>query len=713
MRVFLATLFVCLAAQAQNPAANITVDVNANRRAINPNVYGLAYASTTQLKDLNVPVNRYGGNNTTRYNWQINADNRGQDWYFESIGDTSSVAGERGNTFIANTRAGGAQAMITIPIIGWVAKLGSNRSKLAGFSQAKYGAQTGNDWQWFPDAGNGIKQSTGQPVSGNDPNDANVANTSAFQKQWVQSIVTQWGPASVGGQKYYILDNEHSIWHSTHRDVHPVGATMDEVLSRMTDYATQIKAADPSALVVGPEEWGWSGYLLSGYDQQYGGLHGWSTMPDRNAHGGMDYLPWLLGQLKSGHLLDVFTVHYYPQGGEFGNDTSTAMQLTRNKSTRSLWDPTYVDPTWINDTVKLIPRLRSWADTYYWPGTPIGITEYNWGAESHINGATTQADILGIFGREGLDLAARWTTPDATTPTYKAIKMYRNYDGNKSAFGDTSVSAGGTNPDNIAVFAAQRASDNALTVMVISKYLSGTTPVTIALNNFNAGTTAQVYQLTSANAISHLADLSVAGSSVSFTAPAQSITLLVLPKSGVSNQPPTAVASATPTSGIAPLAVNFSGANSSDSDGTIASYSWAFGDGGTGSGVASAHTYQNVGNYTAVLTVTDNQGATATASVGISVTTNPNVINAPSNLTGKGAKGSATLFWRDNSNNETGFTIERAASGSSNFAQAGSVAANAITFKDTLSKGTYVYRVRSFNSSGTSAYSNSVTVSVR
>jgi len=713
MRVFLATLFVCLAAQAQNPAANITVDANANRRAINANIYGLAYASTTQLQDLNVPVNRYGGNNTTRYNWQINADNRGQDWYFESIGDTSSVAGERGNTFIANTRAGGAQAMITIPIIGWVAKLGSNRSKLAGFSQAKYGAQTGNDWQWFPDAGNGIKQSTGQPVSGNDPNDANVANTSAFQKQWVQSIVTQWGPASVGGQKYYILDNEHSIWHSTHRDVHPVGATMDEVLSRMTDYATQIKAADPSALVVGPEEWGWSGYLLSGYDQQYGGLHGWSTMPDRNAHGGMDYLPWLLGQLKPGHLLDVFTVHYYPQGGEFGNDTSTAMQLTRNKSTRSLWDPTYVDQTWINDTVKLIPRLRNWADTYYWPGTPIGITEYNWGAESHINGATTQADILGIFGREGLDLAARWTTPDATTPTYKAIKMYRNYDGNKSAFGDTSVSAGGTNPDNIAVFAAQRASDNALTVMVISKYLSGTTPVTIALNNFNAGTTAQVYQLTSANAISHLADLSVAGSSVSFTAPAQSITLLVLPKSGVSNQPPTAVASATPTSGIAPLAVNFSGANSSDSDGTIASYSWAFGDGGTGSGVASAHTYQNVGNYTAVLTVTDNQGATATASVGISVTTNPNVINAPSNLTGKGAKGSATLFWRDNSNNETGFTIERAASGSSNFAQAGSVAANAITFKDTLSKGTYVYRVRSFNSSGTSAYSNSVTVSVR
>ena len=76
----------------------------------------------------------------------------------------------------------------------------------------------------------------------------------------------------------------------------------------------------------------------------------------------------------------------------------------------------------------------------------IAITEYNWGAEADINGATAQADILGIFGREGLDLATRWTTPDPSTPTYKAIKMYRNYDGNKSTFGETSVSAIGAEP---------------------------------------------------------------------------------------------------------------------------------------------------------------------------------------------------------------------------------------------------------------------------
>src|SRR5678815_614678 len=213
-RSAIAVVLFCAVAVAQNPAASVTVDVNGGRHAIDPRVYGIAYGTTTQLQDLNVPLNRYGGNNSSRYNWQLNADNRAQDWYFESIGDTSSVAGERGDTFISTSQAGGARPMITIPMLDWVAKLGSNRSKLAGFSQAKYGAQTGNDAQWFPDAGNGILQSTNQPIAGNDPNDANTANNSGIQRQWVQAIVNRWGAASVSATRYYILDNEPSIWHS-------------------------------------------------------------------------------------------------------------------------------------------------------------------------------------------------------------------------------------------------------------------------------------------------------------------------------------------------------------------------------------------------------------------------------------------------------------------------------------------------------------------
>jgi hypothetical protein len=524
--------------EAQNPPVTVSVDVSAERHAISPLIYGVAYGTTATLLDLNVPVNRLGGNNTSRYNWQVNADNRGSDWYFESI-PFANTPGEVGDSFFAASQASGSQAMLTIPMVGWVAKVGPGRSKLASFSIAKYGPQSGNDWQWFPDAGNGIHLN-GTFVTGNDPHDSGVPADSLFQKGWAQHLLASWGAAYATGLRFYILDNEPSIWHATHRDAHPVGATMQEIRDKIVDYAATLKSVDPSALTVGPEEWGWSGYFYSGYDQQYGSLHGWSDLPDRASHGGADYLPWLLDQLRQAstsagrRLLDYFSVHYYPQSGEFSNDTSSAMQLLRNRSTRSLWDPSYVDESWIQDTVRLVPRLKSWVNAFY-PGTRTAVTEYNWGAEGHINGATAQADILGIFGREGLDLATRWTTPDAGTPTYKAIQLYRNYDGNRSAFGDVHVRAAAPDPDTLSAFAAQRRSDGALTVMVIHKRLSGSAPVTLSLAGFAVGGKAQVWQLTSANAITRLADLTLSSNSLSTTVPPQSLTLFVIPaSSGIS-----------------------------------------------------------------------------------------------------------------------------------------------------------------------------------
>jgi len=523
---------------AQNPPVQIAVDAALDRHPIHPEIYGVAFGSTALLADLNCPVNRSGGNAASLYNWQANASNRGNDWYFESIAEASATPGENGDTFISQSRAGGSQPMLTIPTVGWVAKLGAGRNKLASFSIAKYGAQSGNDWQWFPDAGNGV-HSNGTFVAGNDPNDANLPADSVFQQGWMQHLASTWGPASGTGLRYYILDNEPSIWHSTHRDVHPTGATMQEIRDKMVDYANRIKSIDPSAAVVGPEEWGWSGYFYSGYDQQYGSLHGWGTLPDRNSHGGADYLPWVLGQLSTASagagrsLLDVFSVHYYPQGGEFSDDVSTSMQLRRNRSTRSLWDPNYVDESWIADTVRLVPRLRQWAAAYG-PNLKTAITEYNWGAEGHINGATAQADILGIFGREGLDLAARWIAPAASTPTYNAMRLYRNYDGNKSAFGDIGVRATVPDPDTVSAFAAVRAADGALTVMVVSKNLSGSTPATIVFSHFSARGAAQVWQLTSTNAITRLGDVAVSGGAVATTLPPQSVTLFVLAGAGAS-----------------------------------------------------------------------------------------------------------------------------------------------------------------------------------
>ena len=703
--------------EAQNPAITVNVDVGANRKPINPQIYGVAHASTTQLRDLNSPLNRSGGNPLTRYNWQQNADNRANDWYYQSIAYSNSTPGEGGDSFITNSRAAGAEPMLTIPTIGWVAKVGPNRSKLCSFSIAKYGPQQGNDWQWFPDAGNGVRASGGD-VTGNDPNDANVPSDSTFQQQWVQHLVNRWGTASGNGLKYYILDNEPSIWHATHRDVHPTGANMEEVRNKMIDYAMKIKAVDPSALVVGPEEWGWSGYILSGYDQQWGSRFGWSNLPDRAAHGGADYLPWVLDQVRQAsttagqRLLDVFTVHYYPQGGEFGDDTSQSMQLRRNRSTRSLWDPNYVDETWINDRVRLIPRLKGWVATYY-PGTKIGITEYNWGAEGHINGATSQADIYGIFGREGLDMGARWTTPSSSTPTYKAMKMYRNYDGNKSTFGDTSVSATVPNPDNLSAFAAQRSTDNAVTVMLVNKVLSGSTPVTVNLTNFSPGSVSQVWQLTSSNSINRLADATVSSNRVTLTLPPQSVTLLVIPRSLATNQGPTARITSSALTGTAPLAVNFDGSSSTDPDGTITNYAWEFGDGTTASGPTAAHTFTAAGSFAVKLTVTDNAGATSIETVTASVTATTIQLNAPTELTGSISAGRVTLRWKDNSTGEEGVRIERSLKGTGLWNGVGQVGPNALTYSETPPKGTHLYRVQAFAGAVRSGYSNRLTLRVK
>ena len=139
-----------------NAPVAITVDAQLNRHSISPLIYGVAFASSNQLADLNYPMNRSGGNAETRYNWQLNAHNHAADWYFESIADGDATPGRRRTILLPTAENGGAQAMITIPMIGWMPKLGASRASLASYSIAKYGPQTGNDPHGMPDAGNGV-----------------------------------------------------------------------------------------------------------------------------------------------------------------------------------------------------------------------------------------------------------------------------------------------------------------------------------------------------------------------------------------------------------------------------------------------------------------------------------------------------------------------------------------------------------------------------
>jgi hypothetical protein len=354
------------------------------------------------MADLNFTVNRNGSTPASTYNWQLNADNRGDDYYFESIAYPSDVPGEYIDSFIEETRNGGAQPLVTIPIMGRVATLDLGRTSLAGFPAA-LGAQQDCDPFW-PDACNGVFLNGNFAPS--DPSRNSIApapNHVEFQQGWVQHLVNMWGTAAGGGLRYYLLDNEPGIWHVAHRDMHPVGATMQEVFDKMRDHALMIKQVDPGAQVVGPEEWNWWGYFYSGFDEWLY-ANGDDTQPEFNANG--PFIPWLLRQFRDYQqntglrLLDVLSVHYYPQEGEFepACPPQDAIERVRNRSTRALWDPNYVEQGCIAAVVRLLPLLKEWVAANY-PGTKIALHEYNWGGDAEMSGATAQADILGILGR--------------------------------------------------------------------------------------------------------------------------------------------------------------------------------------------------------------------------------------------------------------------------------------------------------------------------
>lgn len=530
---------VSLLAAAPVPLA-LSVDVTANRHAISPYIYGMNFAEQSLAAESHLPVDRYGGNATTRYNWQNDTANRASDWFFENIPNANSNPsqlpnGSASDQFIDQDRSTGAKTVMTIPLIGWTPK---SRAVACGFSVSKYGAQQSVD-PWQTDCGNGVTTG-GANITINNPLDTSIPITQTFVQGWMQHLMGRYGTAANGGVAFYDLDNEPMLWNSTHRDVHPNPTSYDEMRNLTYQYAPAMKAVDSSAQILGPVEWGWDAYFYSALDLA-------TNNSDRLNHGNVPYVAWYLQQMQAyeqqshTRILDYLDLHYYPQANGVtlspAGDANT--QALRLRSTRSLWDPTYADESWIAQTtdgpyVRLIPRMRDWINANY-PGTKIAIGEYNWGALDNINGALAEADVLGIFGREAVDLAALWDPPTAAQPGAFAFRVYRNYDSAGNTFGDVSVSASSTDQDQLAVYAAQRSSDNALTLVIINKANNALT-TNVALTGFSPATSARVfrYSANNLNAIVRQVDQPVSAAGFTATFPASSITLLVLPAGSTS-----------------------------------------------------------------------------------------------------------------------------------------------------------------------------------
>ncbi len=132
--------------------------------------------------------------------------------------------------------------------------------------------------------------------------------------------------------RFIAMDNEPELWGYTHYDVHPDCTTYQEILDKYLEYATAVRAVAPDAELTGPVTCCWYFYWNSA-----------AGAADKQKHGGQDFLPWFLDQVRQHdqtagqQTLNVLDIHYYPEG-LYNQKVDPETSAHRLRSTRSLWD---------------------------------------------------------------------------------------------------------------------------------------------------------------------------------------------------------------------------------------------------------------------------------------------------------------------------------------------------------------------------------------
>jgi hypothetical protein len=493
--------------------ADVTLEVHADKGAkpISPLIYGINGGKN--LATNKPTIVRSGGNRMTAYNWENNASNAGNDYCFQNDGfiSSSNVAGEPIKKFIDDARGGGASALVTVPIVDYVAADKTGGSAPPGCSGDV--RKSGTSYLTTRFKKNVAAKGSAfayPPVATDD---------SVYEDEfvaWVKSIAS-------GATVLFSLDNEPDLWSSTHAEVHPMAVTYDELVKRNIDFAKAIKNAWPEAKTTGFVSYGWMGYVNL------------QDAPDRAGKG--EFIDYYLKKMKEAdtgkRLVDYLDLHWYPEsrgGGVRVTDASgsDAVAAARVQSPRALWDNTYIDPSWIEDTIamapiRLIPRIKEKIAANY-PGTKLAFTEWHFGGGAHISGAIATADVLGIFGREGVDMATIWWLNPDDKFTEAGLQAFRNYDGAGAAFGSTSIEATTSNVGIATVYASL----DPFVIVVINKDKADKSAA-IKITHGTSFKTAKVYTVTAANAkpVAAAPISAVATNAFKYTMPGWSISVIV------------------------------------------------------------------------------------------------------------------------------------------------------------------------------------------
>jgi hypothetical protein len=513
----------------QGGGLKIEIDSARVLRPISPYVYGV----NSQPGDgVGVTVRRMGGNRNTAYNWELDVSNAGQDynhqsddWSCTSMGYRDcSQPGAQYVDFAQANRKAGWETIVSVPLVDYV-----TADKDGPVAEAEKAPSK----RW-------VRSYPQKPSAYAATPD--LKDNAVYEDEFVNFVVQKLGKAAQGGVRFYSLDNEPALWPSTHPRIHPEKTTYKEMVARSTALASAITKIDPSAQVLGAVAFGWSEYMSLG------------DAPDakeQNEKLGPDatYLDVFLASMKRAeveqhrrliHLLDV---HWYPEAKGAkritDKDNSPKTVAARLQAPRSLWDPTYVEKSWIAATwgkpIRLVPWLKERIAQRY-PGTELAITEYDYGAGDHISGGLAQADVLGVLGREGVYLATYWGQGpgNGKLPDYirAAFQLYRNFDGKGGTFGDTAVAATPADLAKASVFAATDSKrPGLLTVLVINKELHTVFDGAIEIKVDAKGAPykhAQVYALDgSAAVVRPLPAIEIKNNQIAYKLPPISATLFV------------------------------------------------------------------------------------------------------------------------------------------------------------------------------------------
>ncbi len=497
--------------------ADITFAVNSatSRKPISRYIYGKNFNGSTWANEPNLTTNRLGGNRWTAFNWENNASNAGSDYNHQSdsyLGG-GNTAGEAVRSHVANAQAAGGAMLVTVPILGWVAadKAGtsvSGQSIASRFFRTE--AAKGSAFQYPP----------------------NLTDSVVYQDEFVWWLERTFPNAHDDAARdiFYSLDNEPDLWNDTHPVIHPSAVTYAELVSKSITTAAAVKAVAPRGKVFGFVSYGFNGFV---------------SLQDAPDASGRDFTDFFLRSLRDAEathgkrLVDVLDLHWYPEarGGNvriIGEDTSATVAAARVQAPRSLWDPTYVESSWVasfagSQGIRLIPSMKAKIAANY-PGTELAFTEYYYGGGNHISGGVAQADVLGIFGREGVFAAHLWPMSDNTPYIKAAFAMFRSFDGAGGSFGDVAVQASTSNVADTSVYASvDAANPNRMVLVVINKATTAKTAA-LSVTHTTAFSRAKVYQLTAASSSPARGTdvLATGANAFRYTMPAMSVSTLVL-----------------------------------------------------------------------------------------------------------------------------------------------------------------------------------------